>query len=69
MTPTESPDAKASRLLAILEPHLRRLLRDAPEFGSVRIEAFLRDSDIGRVEVGASVSRTIAPRTDRGSRA
>jgi hypothetical protein len=66
MAPTESPDAKASRLMAILEPHLRRLLRDAPEFGSVRVEAWMRDSDIGRVEVGTSVSRIIAPRADRG---
>jgi hypothetical protein len=62
----ESPDAKAKRLLGILEPHLLRLLKDAPAFGSVTISAFLRDDDIGRIELGASVSRNIAPRADRG---
>jgi hypothetical protein len=65
MAPTESPDAKADRLLSILEPHLRRLLRDAPNYGSIRIEGFLRDGDLGRVEVGASISRSIAPRAER----
>lgn len=66
MAPTETPDAKADRLLRVIEPHLRRLLRDAPDFGSVKLEAFIRDADIGRVEIGASISRQIAPRADRG---
>jgi hypothetical protein len=62
----ESPDAKARRLLSILEPHLMRLLKDAPPFGSIALSAYLRDSDIGRIEVSASVSRNIAPHAERG---
>ena len=62
----ELPDARARRLLDILEPHLLRLLKDAPAFGSVSLSAYLRDGDVGRIEYSASVSRNIAPHAERG---
>ena len=65
MAPTEKPDAKATRLLETLTPYLRQLLRDAPEFGEISISAILHDGDIGRVRLGAEVSRTVAPRVNR----
>lgn len=66
MAPTASADAKAERLLAVLLPYLRQLLRDAPDHGEISLAAVLHDGDIGRVRLGAEVSRIVAPRADRG---
>jgi hypothetical protein len=66
MAHTETPGAREDRLFKIAEPHLRKLLHDAPSFGSIRLELILTDDDIGRVVYAAEVSRKIAPHTDRG---
>jgi hypothetical protein len=49
-----------------LEPFILQLLRDAPEHGEISISAVIHDGDIGRVRLGAEVSRMVAPRADRG---
>ena len=59
-------DAKTERLLNVLMPYLRQLLRDAPDFGEISISARLHDGDIGQVKLGAEVSRVVAPRNGRG---
>jgi len=65
MAPTETPDAKVARLEAILLPYVRQLLRDAPSHGEISITAVLHDGDIGRVRLGAEVSRMVAARGGR----
>jgi hypothetical protein len=65
MAQTASADARAARLLEILRPYLLQLLRDAPEHGEVSLSAVLHDGDIGRVRLGAEVSRNVAPRAAR----
>jgi hypothetical protein len=65
MAPTETPGAREDRLFKIAEPHLRKLLRDSPAFGSVKLELIFTDDDIGRVVYSAEVSRKLAPRTAR----
>ena len=66
MSPTETPGAREERLFRIAEPHLRKLLRDSPAFGSIKLEFVLAEDDIGRVVYGAEVSRKITPRANRG---
>jgi hypothetical protein len=66
MTTTLERDAKTERLLNVLLPYLRQLLRDAPDHGEISLSAVLHDGDIGRVRLGAEVSRVVAPRADRG---
>jgi len=66
MAPTETPGVREDRLFRIAEPHLRKLLRDAPAFGSVRLELVFADDDIGRIVYTAEVSRKLAPHADRG---
>jgi hypothetical protein len=66
MVPTLERDAKTERLLTVLLPYLRQLLRDAPDHGEISLSAVLHDGDIGRVRLGAEVSRMVAPRMDRG---
>ena len=68
MVPTETPGAREERLFRIAEPHLRKLLRDSPAFGSVRLELVLAEDDIGRIVYGAEVSRKLAPRAGRDAR-
>jgi hypothetical protein len=65
MAPTANADAKAARLESVLLPYLRQLLRDAPDFGEISIAATLHDGDVGRVRLGAEVSRVVASRVDR----
>lgn len=62
MTPTETPGAREDRLFKIAEPHLRKLLRDSPAFGSIKLELILAEDDIARIVYGAEVSRKIAPK-------
>jgi hypothetical protein len=66
MAPTETPGAREERLFRIAEAHLRKLLRDSPPFGSVKLELYLAEDDISRVVYGAEVSRKITPRNERG---
>ena len=66
--PTVTTDEKANRLFDILKPYLLALCKDAPGFGEISISATLHDGDIGRVRIGAEVSRTVAPRGERGVR-
>lgn len=63
--PTVTTDEKANRLFDILKPYLLELCKDAPGFGEISISATLHDGDIGRVRLGAEVSRAIAPHIDR----
>ena len=63
MPPTASTEGKAERLLETLRPYLLQLLRDAPDYGEISISASLHDGQIGRVRLGAAVSRTIEGRT------
>ena len=65
MAATEKSDAKAERLLNVLLPYLRQLLHDAPEHGEISITAILHDGDVGRVRLGAEVSRVVASRAVR----
>jgi hypothetical protein len=65
---TASAEAKVRRLLSALLPHLTTLLENAPDFGSIAIEAFIADCEVGRIEVRTSISRKIPPRADRGPR-
>lgn len=52
---------------AILSKELDRLLSTGvPQYGTLSLTAHLMDGDVSRVEVGASVSRRIAPRSNRG---
>lgn len=69
MASTLERDAKTERLLNVLLPYLRPLLRDAPDHGEISLSAVLHDGDIGRVRLGAEVSRIVAPRADRKGRA
>lgn len=66
MAATVNADAKVAHLEAVLLPYLRQLLRDAPEFGEISLTAVLHGGDVGRVRLGAEVSRQVAPRADRG---
>jgi hypothetical protein len=66
MAATLDRDAKAEHLLNVLIPYLRQLCRDAPEHGEISLAAVIHDNDIGRVRLGAEVSRVVAPRADRG---
>lgn len=65
MAQTAPTDAKAARLEAVLLPYLRQLLHDAPDFGEISLAAILHDGDIGRVRLGAEVSRSVTPRGQR----
>ena len=65
MAATLERDTKTERLLNILLPYLRQLLRDAPDHGEISLSAVLHDGDIGRIRLGAEVSRVVAPRADR----
>lgn len=56
------------RLFDTLAPQLKQLCENAPQFGSIRLEAYLSDYECGRVSLGADISRKIAPRADRGTR-
>lgn len=52
---------------AIITKELDKLLSTGvPQYGTLTMTAHLMDGDISRVEVGASVSRKIAPRSNRG---
>jgi hypothetical protein len=66
MKPNVLQEVKVERLLETLLPHLRLLLRDAPDFGEISISATLHEGNIGRVRLGAEVSRVIVPQADRG---
>jgi hypothetical protein len=66
MALTLDRDARAERLEQVLLPYFRQLLRDAPDHGEISLTAVLHDGDIGRVRLGAEVSRMVAPRADRG---
>lgn len=44
----------------------RLLSTGLPEYGSLSIVFHLMDSDVSRSEVGATVSRKVAPRSSRG---
>lgn len=66
MASTETPGAREERLFKIVEPHLRKLLRDSPPFGMVKLELFFADDDIGRIVFGAEVSRKIVGRRGGG---
>jgi len=68
MASTGTPDDKASRIFEILKPYLLQLCKDAPRFGEISISATLHDGDVGRVKIGAEVSRAIQPHIDRGAR-
>jgi hypothetical protein len=63
-----SAEARLTQHLDVLLPYLKKMLRDAPEFGGVGIEASFSDGEITRVEVRANVSRKLAPRSERGLR-
>jgi hypothetical protein len=66
MPPPVTTDTKATRLFEVLRPYLMQLLRDAPDHGEISLSVVLHDGDIGRVRLGAEVSRIVAPRADRG---
>ena len=66
MAANEKSDAKAERLLNVLIPFLRQLLRDSPDYGKINLGATIHDGDIGNVSLSAEVSRKVAPRADRG---
>lgn len=63
MATVETPDAREERLFKVAEPHLRKLLHDAPLYGSIKLELVLAENDIARIVYGAEVSRKIAPHT------
>lgn len=65
MATTANADAKAARLMEVLKPHLLQLLRDAPEYGEISLAATIHDGDIGRIRLGAEISRAVAPRGGR----
>ena len=65
MASTVSMDAKTARLEAVIRPYLLQLLKDAPDFGEISFSATLHDGDIGRVRIGAEVSRVVTPRAER----
>jgi len=68
MTSSETPSVREERLFKTAEPYLRKLLRDAPDFGEVTLAVTLHDGAVGRIRVGAEVSRIIAPRAERGTK-
>jgi hypothetical protein len=63
MASAETPGAREERLFKVSEPHLRKLLHDAPPFGSIKLELVLAEDDIARIVYGAEVSRKLAPHT------
>jgi hypothetical protein len=65
MAHTANADAKTARLLEVIRPYLVQLLRNAPDYGEISLAATLHDGDIGRVRLGAEVSRAVTPRADR----
>jgi hypothetical protein len=65
MLATARADVTAAIIQAIT-PELRRLVENAPPFGSISLVAFLHDSEVVRLELGATVNRQARPRADRG---
>jgi hypothetical protein len=61
MASTETPSEREERLFRIAEPQLRKLLRDSPAFGSIKLELVLAGDDIGQIVYGGEVSRKISP--------
>lgn len=59
--PTVNPDA----LETVLLPELKKLCRNAPEFGELILRASVHDGDIGRVTLGIETARKIAGRPGR----
>lgn len=55
----------ADALEAALLPELRKLCRNAPEYGELVLRASLHDGDVGRVTLGIETARKIAGRSDR----
>jgi len=53
----ETPEQKESRLFAIAETQLKKVLRDAPAYGSIKVELVLIDSNISRLIYGVEVAR------------
>ena len=64
-TPTVKTDAKTERLYNVLKPYLLQLLRDAPAYGEISLKAVMHDNDIGRVSLGAEVTRNVVDRSSR----
>jgi len=65
MAATENADARTARLEKAIRPYLLQLLRDAPEYGSISISCALHSGEVGRVSLGAEITKQIAPRSDR----
>ena len=64
---TQAETRTVDNARAIISRELDRLLSTGiPQYGTLSLTAHLMDGDISRVEVGASVSRRIAPRSNRG---
>jgi hypothetical protein len=59
----ETTAEKTARLETIIRPYLLQLLKDAPSFGEISFSATLHGGDIGRVKLGAEVSRVVAPQS------
>ncbi|GAB6276037.1 MAG: hypothetical protein SAMD01599839_05770 [Rectinema sp.] len=57
--------ANADALMAVLQPELERLCKNAPQFGVLTLRADIHDGDVGRVSLGIETARKIAPRTAR----
>jgi len=64
---TQAETRTVDNARAIISRELDKLLSTGiPQYGTLSLTAHLMDGDISRVEVGASVSRRIAPRSNRG---
>jgi hypothetical protein len=58
---TENSDA----LEAVLVPELKKLCRNAPEYGEIILRASLHDGDVGKVSLGIETARKITSRSNR----
>ena len=64
---TQAETRTVDNARAIISRELDKLLSTGiPQYGTLSLTAHLMDGDISRVEVGASVSRRIAHRSNRG---
>jgi len=66
MNAIPNTEGRAARLESVLLPYLRQLLKDAPSYGELSLSCVIHDNEIGRVKMGAEVTRAVAPRADRG---
>lgn len=60
----ETPEAKEKRLFAIAEKQLKKVLRDAPAYGSIRVEFVMIDSNVSRMIYGVEIARKFHTTTE-----